>query len=124
MPTYSIRYCAVWNYLPYATRLVEEITFMANYNAQDFHLIEGGRGEFTIWKDDEQIYSKSQLDNFPNGNDIVKLLWTPNVYKNRQPYIHMQNGLSKLSFLVKKPEGKNKIMEPKKIWGTSLFWSM
>jgi len=27
----------------------------------------------------------------------------------------MQNGLSKLSFLVEKPEGKNKIMETKKV---------
>lgn len=82
MSTYSIRYCVIWNYLPHATRLVEEISFMANYTAQDFHLVEGNSGEFTIWRDNEQIYSKGTLDDFPNGDDIVRLLWTPNVYKN------------------------------------------
>jgi len=47
---------------------------MANYNTQDFHLIEGNNGEFSIWKDDEQIYNKSELDGFPCGDDIVRLL--------------------------------------------------
>ena len=47
---------------------------MANYNAQDFHLIEGKQGEFSIWKDDEQIYNKGVLDGFPSGDDIVRLL--------------------------------------------------
>ena len=82
MTTYSIRYCVMWEYLPHATRLVEEITHLANYNAQDFHLIEGNKGEFTVWKDNEQIYSKGSNDGWPTGDDIVRLLWTSNVYKN------------------------------------------
>ncbi|SVA35205.1 uncharacterized protein METZ01_LOCUS88059, partial [marine metagenome] len=53
---------------------VEEITHLANYNAQDFHLIEGNKGEFTVWKDNEQIYSKGSNDGWPTGDDIVRLL--------------------------------------------------
>ena len=64
----------MWNYLPHATRLVDELTFLTGYIKSDFHLIEGGNGEFTVWRDNEQIYRKSHIDPFPTGDDIARLL--------------------------------------------------
>ena len=73
MPTFTIRYCQLWNYLPHATRLVEEIAQSAEYGLQDFHLIPGNNGEFTLWRDDEKIYDKGSND-FPSAGDVMHLL--------------------------------------------------
>ena len=52
---------------------MSEITQHKNYNSQDFRLIEGKQGEFTLWRDDEKIYDKGDSD-FPFGNDVIGLL--------------------------------------------------
>jgi len=52
---------------------VSELTQHRDYNSQDFHLIEGKQGEFTLWKDNEKIYDKGDRD-FPSGNDVISLL--------------------------------------------------
>ena len=52
---------------------MSEITQYKNYNSQDFRLIEGKQGEFTLWKDDEKIYDKGNND-FPSGDDVIDLL--------------------------------------------------
>jgi len=52
---------------------VSEIAQHRDYSSQDFHLIEGMQGEFTLWKDDEKIYDKGDRD-FPSGNDVIGLL--------------------------------------------------
>tara|TARA_S200000501_G_C20437333_1_gene575026 strand:- start:354 stop:518 length:165 start_codon:yes stop_codon:yes gene_type:complete len=54
--------------------LVDELTFLTGYIKSDFHLIEGGNGEFTVWRDNEQIYRKGHTDPFPTGDDIARLL--------------------------------------------------
>jgi len=59
--------------LPEATRLVGEIVQSADYGSQDFHLIEGNNGEFTLWRDDEKIYDKGS-DDFPSASDVMHLL--------------------------------------------------
>ena len=65
----------MWNYLPYAIRLIEEIVFLTDYVKNDFHLIGGENGEFSVWKDNEQIYERKECtDPFPSGVDIVRLL--------------------------------------------------
>ena len=59
---------------------MSELTQHREYNSQDFHLIEGKQGEFTLWRDNEKIYDKGDND-FPSGNDIIHLLRETNVHE-------------------------------------------
>ncbi len=64
----TVEYCAVWNYLPKATSLVEKIKEELNLSAG---LIKSGGGVFEIAVDGELIYSKRKTNLFPEEGEII-----------------------------------------------------
>ncbi len=70
----SIEYCSQWNYLPRASSLASEILGKYGTDVKQLLLIPSGGGVFEIIKDNELIFSKKQLDRFPEDGEIFRLL--------------------------------------------------
>ena len=64
-----IEYCVVWNYEPRALSLRDEL-FLLGTAA----LKPGARGAFEIIVDGVLLFSKLELDRFPNDGEIIQLL--------------------------------------------------
>ena len=67
----SIEYCMQWNYEPRALSLREDINERFGYWAQ---LIESSGGVFEVTVNGDLIFSKKQLDRFPEHNEIIDLV--------------------------------------------------
>ena len=67
-----IEYCVVWNYEPRALSLGDELTNQFGNNI--VVLKPGDRGAFEVYVDEQLIFSKLQLDRFPNDGEIIQLL--------------------------------------------------
>jgi len=67
-----IEYCVMWNYEPQAFRLKEEISkeFMNAY----VNIKPGSKGAFEVFKNDMLVFSKLELDRFPNDGEILQLI--------------------------------------------------
>ncbi len=70
----SIEYCTHWNYFPRASSLASEILDKYSDQVKELTLIPSGGGVFEIIKENELIFSKKQLDRFPEDGEIFKLL--------------------------------------------------
>ena len=70
----SIEYCTHWNYFPRASSLASEILDKYGDKVKELTLIPSGGGVFEIIKENELIFSKKQLDRFPEDGEIFKLL--------------------------------------------------
>ena len=70
----SIEYCVVWNYEPRALSLGDELTYQFGYNI--VVLKAGDRGAFEVFVNNQLIFSKLQLDRFPNEGEIKNLINT------------------------------------------------
>lgn len=68
----SIKYCTEWNYLPYASRVEEELK--AAFSGINVQLIPGHGGVFEVVLDKKQIYSKSDTDRFPDAGEITGII--------------------------------------------------
>ena len=68
----SIEYCVVWNYEPRALSLGDELTNQFGNNI--VVLKPGDRGAFEVYVDEQLIFSKLQLDRFPNEGEIINLI--------------------------------------------------
>ena len=68
----SIEYCAVWNYLPKASSLEEELK--EKFFNSTITLIPSGGGVFEISVDGKLIFSKKSLNRFPEKNEISDIL--------------------------------------------------
>ena len=67
----SIEYCMQWNYEPKALSLRESIQKQFGINAE---LIESGGGVFEVKFNNSIIFSKKELDRFPNENEVEDLI--------------------------------------------------
>ena len=67
-----IEYCVQWNYEPRALSLREEIG-LAFPDVIAGH-IPGDRGAFEVIVDDVLVFSKLELDRFPEEGEIVNLI--------------------------------------------------
>ena len=67
----KIEYCGMWNYLPRATSLAAEIQEKFNMDSQ---LVELSGGVFEVYLNEELVYSKKELDRFPNDGEVAELL--------------------------------------------------
>ena len=69
-----IEYCAVWNFLPQASRVEAEVK--ANYPDSNIKLIESGGGVFDVKCDGKLIYSRknNKRKQFPIEGEITKLI--------------------------------------------------
>lgn len=68
----SIKYCGMWNYLPNASSLEEELKL--RYNNIDVTLIEGSGGIFDVYFGEELIFSKKVSKRFPYADEIINLI--------------------------------------------------
>ena len=69
MKNVRIRFCGVWgSYPPRAARAAASIKQELGIEAE---LIEGGRGEFTVWVDDKLVAEKGWI-RFPSDEKIVE----------------------------------------------------
>ena len=68
----SIEYCVVWNYEPRALSLGDELTNQFGNNI--VVLKPGDRGAFEVFVNNQLIFSKLQLDRFPNDGEIVTFI--------------------------------------------------
>lgn len=68
----EIIYCGMWNYEPQASRLEEEIKSV--YSDAQVTLVRGSGGVFEVSLDEELIFSKKELDRFPNDGEILNLI--------------------------------------------------
>ncbi len=70
----SIEYCNVWNYLPNAAGLANELLDKYGTDIKSLTLIPSGSGVFEIEKDSDLIFSKKKLGRFPDDNEIINLI--------------------------------------------------
>ena len=70
----SIEYCNVWNYLPKAAGLANELLDKYGTDIKSLTLIPSGGGVFEIEKDSDLIFSKKKLDRFPDKNEVINLI--------------------------------------------------
>ena len=68
----SIEYCVVWNYEPRALSLGDELTNKFGNNI--VVLKPGDRGAFEVYVNHQLIFSKLQLDRFPNEGEIITFI--------------------------------------------------
>ncbi len=68
----EIEYCTMWNYEPKASSLEEEIKSV--YNNVLITLVKSSGGVFEVSLDGELIFSKKELDRFPNKKEILNIL--------------------------------------------------
>ena len=70
----TIKYCNVWNYLPRAAGLANELLEKYGTNIASLTMQPSGGGVYEITKDDTLIYSKKKLDRFPDDGEIINLI--------------------------------------------------
>ena len=72
----SIEYCTQWNYEPRARSLRDDliVEFKDRFDEFNVELIESGGGVFEIMVNEHlQIFSKKELNRFPNSSyEIIK----------------------------------------------------
>ena len=67
----SIEYCTQWNYEPRALSLRDELSNKFGINSE---LIESGGGVFEVKLNNNLIFSKKQLDRFPEEGEIENFI--------------------------------------------------
>ena len=70
----SIEYCNMWNYLPRAASLVNEILEKYGTDVKELTLIPSGGGVFEVIKNGDHIFSKKSLDRFPDDGEVMNLI--------------------------------------------------
>jgi hypothetical protein len=70
MTSIRIRYCKVWNYYPRAARAA---ALIKDETGLESELIEGGRGEFTVWVGEDLAAKKTPLG-FPTDEEILRAI--------------------------------------------------
>lgn len=67
----EIYYCGVWNYLPEASRLEEELK--GEFSDINIKLNEGSGGIFEVIVDDITVFDKKNIEyRFPDDGEIIE----------------------------------------------------
>ena len=66
-----IEYCEMWNYKPRALSLRADLSDEYGYWSK---LVTGARGSFEVYVDEYLLFSKLELDRFPNESEIINLI--------------------------------------------------
>ena len=66
----TITYCVMWNYLPDAERVSDEL----KSKGIKVDLIKGSNGVFDVEIDGKLVYSKRNTGRFPNRRDLLTLI--------------------------------------------------
>ena len=70
----SIEYCNVWNYLPTAASLATSLLEKYGTKITELKYLPSGGGVFEVIKDNNLIFSKKELNRFPEFDEIVELI--------------------------------------------------
>ena len=66
----TITYCVMWNYLPDAERVSDEL----KSKGIKVNLIKGSNGVFDVDIDGKVVYSKHTTGRFPNQGELLMLI--------------------------------------------------
>ena len=66
----TITYCVMWNYLPDAERVSDEL----KSKGIKVDLIKGSNGVFDVEIDGKLVYSKRNTGRFPNHEELLTLI--------------------------------------------------
>ena len=66
----KITYCVMWNYLPDAERVSDEL----KSKGIKVNLIKGSNGVFDVEIDGKLVYSKRNTGRFPNRGELLTLI--------------------------------------------------
>ena len=66
-----IEYCVVWNYKPRAAGLAAELE--KEFGAET-KLVSGGRGDFDVYLNETLLFSKKELDRFPEVGEVAGMI--------------------------------------------------
>ncbi len=66
----TITYCVMWNYLPDAERVSDEL----KSKGIKVDLIKGSNGVFDVEIDGKLVYSKRNTGRFPNRGELLTLI--------------------------------------------------
>ena len=69
----TITYCGRWNFLPKASSLAAELKEELDLEAE---LIKGDNGIFEVIYNGELVFSKKEVDRFPNPLEVTEILQT------------------------------------------------
>ena len=64
----------MWNYLPRAASLANEILEKYGTDVKELTLIPSGGGVFEVIKNGDPIFSKKSLDRFPDDGEAMNLI--------------------------------------------------
>ncbi len=64
----------MWNYLPRAASLANEILEKYGTDVKELTLIPSGGGVFEVIKNGDLIFSKKSLDRFPDDGEVMNLI--------------------------------------------------
>ena len=64
----------MWNYLPRAASLANEILEKYGTDVKELTLIPSGGGVFEVIKNADLIFSKKSLDRFPDDGEVMNLI--------------------------------------------------
>ena len=64
----------MWNYLPRAASLANEILEKFGTDVKELTLIPSGGGVFEVIKNADLIFSKKSLDRFPDDGEVMNLI--------------------------------------------------
>ena len=70
----SIEYCNAWNYLPRAARMASDLLERYGNAISELKLIPSGGGVYEIEKNGKLVFSKKQLNRFPDLEEIIQLI--------------------------------------------------
>ena len=64
----------MWNYLPRAASLANEILEKYGTDVKELTLIPSGGGVFEVIKNGDHLFSKKNLDRFPDDGEVMNLI--------------------------------------------------
>ena len=70
----SIEYCNAWNYLPRAARMASDLLEKYGNAISELKLIPSGGGVYEVEKNGKLVFSKKQLNRFPDLEELIQLI--------------------------------------------------
>lgn len=70
----SIEYCTSWGYLGRAVALAQSILNEHKNSLDMVNIIPSSGGIFEVKFDDKLVFSKKELNRFPNDNEVEELI--------------------------------------------------
>lgn len=70
----TIEYCKSWNYLPKTVSLVDKLLSKFKNEVDELTIVPSSGGVFEVSFDGELIFSKKELDRFPDEDEVESVL--------------------------------------------------